>query len=82
MAKIELQNQNFDLAHTYCTTILKHSPNLEEPILVIFSLAAHSLAAAIIILCLNTFICVCVYLKQFLQFVVVIAGAVLFPQCR
>lgn len=35
MAKIELQNQNFDLAHGYCTTILKHSPNLEEAILVI-----------------------------------------------
>ncbi|KAI2804077.1 Tetratricopeptide repeat protein 21B [Blomia tropicalis] len=33
MAKIELQNQNFDMAHSYCSTILKHSPNLEESIL-------------------------------------------------
>lgn len=36
MAKIELQNQNFDMAHSYCSTILKHSPNLEESILVCF----------------------------------------------
>lgn len=34
MAKIELDNENFDLAHGYCTTILKNSPNMEEAILV------------------------------------------------
>lgn len=34
LAKLELQNDNFDAAHTYCTNILKQDPQLEEPILV------------------------------------------------
>lgn len=34
LAKLELQNQNFDSAHNYCVTILRHSANLEQPILV------------------------------------------------
>lgn len=35
MAKLEALNQNFDTAHNYCTAILKHAPELDEPVLVL-----------------------------------------------
>ena len=34
MAKLEALNQNFDIAHNYCVAILKHKPELDEPVLV------------------------------------------------
>ena len=34
MARLEALNNNFEIAHNYCVAILKHSPHLDEPVLV------------------------------------------------
>lgn len=34
MAKMEMRNDHFDQAHTYCTNVLKNKPNMEEALMV------------------------------------------------
>lgn len=34
MAKIEMRNDHFDQAHTYCTNVLKNNANMDEALLV------------------------------------------------
>ncbi|XP_027204714.2 tetratricopeptide repeat protein 21B-like isoform X2 [Dermatophagoides pteronyssinus] len=35
MAKMEMRNDHFDQAHTYCTNVLKNKPNMEEALMMI-----------------------------------------------
>lgn len=38
LAKLETLNNNFDLAHSYCTVVLKHAPEMTEPVMVCHNL--------------------------------------------